>query len=203
MFTGIVAAVGRIRDLQPAAQGAHMTIDAGSLALDDVAIGDSIAVDGVCLTATRMSPGAFEVDVSAETLACTAGFAPAAAVNLEKALRLSDRLGGHLVSGHVDGIGEVIGFEPIGNDRELSVRIAPELSRYVARKGSVTVNGVSLTVNTIDADTFSVNLIAHTLGATNLGELDVGKRVNIEVDMLARYVERLLSTAADTRASGR
>ena len=192
MFTGIVTAVGRIRELHPAGKGVRMTIDAGSLRLDDVAIGDSIAVDGVCLTVTRMSSGAFEVDVSAETLACTAGFAPGAAVNLEKALRLSDRLGGHLVSGHVDGIGEVTRFEPIGDDRLLSVRIASELSRYVARKGSITVNGVSLTVNTIEADTFSVNLIPHTLGATNLGALSVGKRVNIEVDMLARYVERLL-----------
>lgn len=191
MFTGIVTAVGRIRELQPAGAGVRMTIDAGSLGLDDVAIGDSIAVDGVCLTVTRMSPGAFEVDVSAETLACTAGFAPGAAVNLEKALRLSDRLGGHLVSGHVDGIGEVVRFDPVGDDRLLGVRIASELARYVARKGSITVNGVSLTVNTIEADTFAVNLIPHTLAATNLGALSVGRRVNIEVDMLARYVERL------------
>jgi riboflavin synthase len=196
MFTGIVAAVGRVRELQPGAQGARMTIDAGNLALDDVAIGDSIAVDGVCLTVTRMSPGAFEVDVSAETLACTAGFVRAAAVNLEKALQLSDRLGGHLVSGHVDGIGEVTRFEPVGDNRELRVRIPSDLARYVARKGSVTVNGVSLTVNAIESDTFSVNLIPHTLGATNLGSLAVGKRVNVEVDMLARYVERMLGEIA-------
>lgn len=192
MFTGIVAAMGRIGRLDPAAQGARLLIDAGNLPLDDVAIGDSIAVDGVCLTVTRMQPGAFEVDVSSETLACTAGFAAGAAVNLEKSLRLSDRLGGHLVSGHVDGTGEVVRFEPVGDNRLLCVRIAQELSRYVARKGSVTVNGVSLTVNEIDDDTFSVNVIPHTLAVTTLGSLAAGKRVNIEVDMVARYIERML-----------
>ncbi len=197
MFTGIVAAVGHIRSFDLSGLGARLTIDAGSLPLDDVAIGDSIAVDGVCLTVTRIQPGAFEVDVSAETMACTAGFAPGAAVNLEKALRLSDRLGGHLVSGHVDGTGEVVRFEPIGADRLLCVRIAPELARYVARKGSVTVNGVSLTVNEIGDGTFSVNLIAHTLAATNLGALAPGKSVNIEVDMVARYIERFLGAAKD------
>jgi riboflavin synthase len=192
VFTGIVAAVGRIGKLDRAGQGARLLIDAGNLPLDDVAIGDSIAVDGVCLTVTRMQPGAFEVDVSSETLACTAGFTAGAVVNLEKAMRLSDRLGGHLVSGHVDGTGEVVRFEPVDDHRLLGVRIAQELSRYVARKGSVTVNGVSLTVNEIEADTFSVNLIAHTLAATNLGSLVAGKRVNVEVDMVARYIERML-----------
>jgi riboflavin synthase len=192
VFTGIVAEMGRIGKLVPAAQGARLLIDAGSLPLDDVAIGDSIAVDGVCLTVTRLQPGAFEVDVSSETLACTAGFAAGAAVNLEKSLRLSDRLGGHLVSGHVDGTGEVVRFEPVGDNRLLCVRIAQELSRYVARKGSVTVNGVSLTVNEIDDGTFSVNIIPHTLAVTTLGSLAAGKRVNIEVDMVARYIERML-----------
>ena len=195
MFTGIVAAVGRIRSLDPSGQGARLTIEAGSLSLDDVAIGDSIAVDGVCLTVTRMQPGTFEVDVSVETLACTAGFAAGAAVNLEKALRLSDRLGGHLVSGHIDGTGEVVRFESVGDNRLLCVRIAPELFRYVARKGSVTVNGVSLTVNEIGDRTFSVNLIPHTLAATNLGPLAPSAQVNIEVDMIARYVERFLGVA--------
>jgi riboflavin synthase len=184
--------MGRIGKLDPAAQGARLLIDAGNLPLDDVAIGDSIAVDGVCLTVTRLQPGAFEVDVSSETLACTAGFAAGAAVNLEKSLRLSDRLGGHLVSGHVDGTGEVIRFEPVGDNRLLCVRIAQELWRYVARKGSVTVNGVSLTVNEIDDDEFSVNIIPHTLAVTTLGSLAAGKRVNIEVDMVARYIERML-----------
>ena len=192
MFTGIVAAVGRIRESAQVPQGARLLIDAGGLGLDDVAIGDSIAVDGVCLTAIRTLTDAFEVDVSAETLACTAGFPSGAAVNLEKALRLSDRLGGHLVSGHVDATGEVIRFDTAGDNRRLAVRIPSELARYVARKGSVTVNGVSLTVNEIEAETFSVNLIPHTLAVTNLGAAVPGKRVNIEVDMVARYIERML-----------
>jgi riboflavin synthase len=201
VFTGIVAAVGRIRTSAQTPDGARLLIDAGSLALDDVGIGDSIAIDGVCLTAIRVLADAFEVDVSAETLACTAGFPPGAAVNLEKALRLSDRLGGHLVSGHVDGTGEVMRFEPAGDNRLLSVRIGPELSRYVARKGSVTVNGVSLTVNEVEADAFTVNLIPHTLAVTNLGGLAPGRRVNIEIDMLARYVERIvaMSNSVDER----
>lgn len=193
MFTGIVAAVGRIGEVQPADAGVRLVIAAGGLALDDVAVGDSIAVDGACLTVTRLLPGAFGADVSAETIACTAGFAPGAAVNLEKALRLSDRLGGHLVSGHVDGTGEVTRFEPAGENRLLSVRIPGELARYVARKGSVTVSGVSLTVNAIEDDVFSVNLIPHTLAATNLGMLRAGQRVNIEVDLVARYLERMLA----------
>lgn len=192
MFTGIVAAVGSVRAVEQAPAGVRLLIDAGGLALNDVAIGDSIAVDGVCLTVTRLESSAFAVDVSQETLACTAGFALGAAVNLEKALRLSDRLGGHLVSGHVDGTGTVVRCEPIGENRLAAVQVAPELARYVARKGSVTVNGVSLTVNEIAADRFSVNLIPHTLGATNLGSLTPGARVNVEVDLVARYLERLL-----------
>lgn len=192
MFTGIVAAVGRIREASPVDQGSRLRIEAGSLDLADVAIGDSIAVDGVCLTVTGLEPAAFSVDVSAETLGCTAGFAAGARVNLEKALRLSDRLGGHLVSGHVDGVGSVVRFEPLGDNRLLAVRVAPELSRYIARKGSVTVNGVSLTVNVVEADTFDVNLIPHSLHATNLNALKPGGRVNVEVDLIARYLERML-----------
>jgi riboflavin synthase len=192
MFTGIVSAVGRIRDVNQVAEGARLTVDAGALALDDVAIGDSIAVDGVCLTVTDLLPGAFRVDVSAETLSCTAGFSVGKPINLEKALRLSDRLGGHLVSGHVDGTGAVLRFDPIGDNRLLEVRIALDLARYVARKGSVTVNGVSLTVNAVEGDAFEVNLIPHTLGATNLGTLAPGMRVNVEVDLVARYLERML-----------
>ena len=202
MFTGIVAALGRILELERMPQGARLLIEAASLGLEDVAIGDSIAVDGVCLTAIGLVADAFEVDVSAETLACTAGFVAGGTVNLEKALRLSDRLGGHLVSGHVDGIGEVVRFEPVGDNRLLAVRIAPELSRYVARKGSVTVNGVSLTVNEVETETFSVNLIPHTLAVTNLGAAAPGRRVNIEVDMMARYVERLLAPGAAAGVAG-
>ena len=192
MFTGIVTALGRVRAVEQALQGVRLLVDAGGLALDDVAIGDSIAVDGVCLTVTQLASEAFAVDVSPETLACTAGFSPGAQVNLEKALRLSDRLGGHLVSGHVDGTGTVVRFEPVGDNRLLAVKIASELARYVARKGSVTLNGVSLTVNDVEADVFTVNLIPHTLAATNLDALAPGMRVNVEVDLVARYLERML-----------
>lgn len=191
MFTGIVAAVGRIREAKPGTQGVRMVIAADVLGLDDVALGDSIAVNGVCLTVTALEADTFAVDVSPETIACTVGFEPGAAVNLEKALRLSDRLGGHLVSGHVDGTGVVERFEPVGDNRLLAIRVPKELSRYVAQKGSITVNGVSLTVNAIDADVFRVNLIPHTLGATNLHHLRVGAKVNLEVDLLARYIERI------------
>jgi riboflavin synthase len=172
-----------------------MVIEAQALQLDDVALGDSIAVNGVCLTVTARDAASFAVDVSPETIACTVGFEPGAAVNLEKALRLSDRLGGHLVSGHVDGTGVVERFEAIGDNRLLAVRVPPALSRYVAHKGSITVNGVSLTVNAVADDVFQVNLIPHTLGATNLQHLRVGAKVNLEVDLLARYIERLTGAA--------
>lgn len=198
MFTGIVAAVGRIREANPGSQGVRMVIEAHALGLDDVALGDSIAVNGVCLTVTSLEANAFSVDVSPETIACTVGFEPGAAVNLEKALRLSDRLGGHLVSGHVDGTGAVERFDPVGDNRLLAVRVPTALSRYVAQKGSITVNGVSLTVNAIERDVFQVNLIPHTLGATNLQHLRVGAKVNLEVDLLARYIERI--AAAGTRS---
>jgi riboflavin synthase len=198
LFTGIVAAVGRIREAKPGTQGVRMVIEADVLGLDDVALGDSIAVNGVCLTVTALEADTFAVDVSPETIACTVGFEPGAAVNLEKALRLSDRLGGHLVSGHVDGTGVVERFEPVGDNRLLAIRVPKELSRYVAQKGSITVNGVSLTVNAIDDDVFRVNLIPHTLGATNLQHLRVGAKVNLEVDLLARYIERIAGAGASS-----
>lgn len=194
MFTGIVAAVGEVRSAQPGNQGVRMVIAAGTLGLADVALGDSIAVNGVCLTVTALDADTFSVDVSPETIACTVGFEPGAAVNLEKALRLSDRLGGHLMSGHVDGTGEVVAFEPVGDNRLLAVSVPKALSRYVAQKGSITVNGVSLTVNAVDGEVFRVNLIPHTLAHTNLQHLGPGARVNIEVDLLARYVERIAAT---------
>jgi len=193
MFTGIVAAVGEIRSRTPTDSGARLVIAAGALDLADVAVGDSIAVDGVCLTAVHLERDAFAVDASPETLACTAGFESGRWVNLEKALRLADRLGGHLVSGHVDGVGAVVRFDPVGENRLLGVRVPADLARYVARKGSITVSGVSLTVNEVEHDEFRVNLIPHTLAATTLGTLAPGARVNLEVDMLARYVERLMS----------
>jgi riboflavin synthase len=191
MFTGIVAAVGTVSAITPAAGGMRMQVAAAALDLGDVAIGDSIAVNGVCLTVVAHHGRSFEADVSHETLRSTAGFPAGAAVNLEKALRLADRLGGHLVSGHVDGVGSVARVAALGDNRLLAVAVPPELARYVARKGSVAVNGVSLTVNEASAAEFSVNLIPHTLAASNLGTLTAGDRVNIEVDLIARYVERL------------
>jgi riboflavin synthase len=162
------------------------------LGLSDVSAGDSIAVNGVCLTVVKRGKKGFGVDVSRETLRCTAGLDKPGEVNLEKALRLSDRLDGHLVLGHVDGVGKVTRFEPAGKSRLLSVRAPSGLARYIARKGSVTVHGVSLTVNAARGAEFEVNLIPHTLVVTTLRYLEVGDRVNLEVDPLARYAERLL-----------
>lgn len=192
MFTGIIAAVGTVREVKPAAGGVHITIDAAALDLTDVKSGDSIAVDGVCLTAVRLQSRGFEADVSQETLNCTTGFAAGARVNLEKSLRLADPLGGHLVSGHVDGVGTVTCFEASGENRLLAVAAPRELAKYIARKGSIAVNGVSLTVNAVNGGTFEINLIPHTLQATNLNGLTAGSRVNFEVDLLARYAERLV-----------
>jgi len=190
MFTGIIAAVGSICEAAPSPGGVKLRVDAGGLELNDVALGDSIAVSGVCLTVVALHERAFDVDVSQETLACAAGFETGAAVNLEKALRLCDRLGGHLVSGHVDGRGLVERVEAVGDNRLLEISIPRELGRYVARKGSIAVDGVSLTVNEAQDDRFSVNLIPHTLAHTNFGRLRSGSQVNIEIDLLARYAER-------------
>lgn len=193
MFTGIVQAVGTVDRFDPVPKGARIVVDAGGLDLSDVAVGDSIAVNGCCLTVVGHDARTFSMDVSQETLDCTAGLTPGAKLNLEKALRASDRLGGHLVTGHVDGVGVVLSVEPVGANRKLVFRVPSALSRYVARKGSVTVNGVSLTVNGVDADTFAVNLIPQTLAVTNLGALAAGHPVNIEIDLIARYVERMLT----------
>jgi riboflavin synthase len=191
MFTGIVAAVGSVAAASPGAGGLRLRLASGELDLGDVALGDSIAVNGVCLTVAALTAVGFEADVSHETLACTAGFAVGARVNLEKALRLSDRLGGHLVTGHVDGVGRVVRFEPAGDNRVLAASAPRELAKYIARKGSVAVNGVSLTINDVKGAEFVVNLVPYTLSATNLGGTRTGDPVNVEVDMLARYVERL------------
>ena len=191
MFTGIIAAVASVREVHPSAGGVRIVIDAGALPLADVKIGDSIAVNGACLTVVSMNGQQLQFDVSRETLACTAGYAQGAAVNLEKSLRLSDRLDGHLVSGHVDGVGSVVGFDAAGDNRKLVIEAPREIAKYLARKGSVAVNGVSLTVNTVEGVRFEINLIPHTLAATNLHALTAGTKINIEVDMLARYAERL------------
>ncbi len=191
MFTGIIAAVGSVREVHPSAGGVRIAIDAGALPLADLKIGDSIAVNGACLTVVSMNGQQLQFDVSRETLACTAGYAQGAAVNLEKSLRLSDRLDGHLVSGHVDGVGSVAGFDAAGDNRKLVIEAPREIAKYIARKGSVAVNGVSLTVNTVEGVRFEINLIPHTLAATNLHALTAGTKINIEVDMLARYAERL------------
>jgi len=199
MFSGIIVAVGRISELTPRNDGTptvRLTVDAGALDLDDVALGDSIACNGVCLTVVDTTDRHFCVDVSPETLSCTIGLNAPGAINLEKALRLSDRLGGHLVSGHVDGVGQVLRFDPVGDNRLLEISAPQALAKYIARKGSITVNGVSLTTNSVSGATFSINLIPHTLEATTLGLLQPGSRVNLEIDLIARYVERMLNPDA-------
>ena len=203
MFTGIVEAVGRIervvatRDPATDTPGAHLVVAAGTLDCTDVAIGDSIALNGVCLTVVALASGAtgarLEFDVSGETLAVTAGLADAGPVNLEKALRFGDRLDGHLVAGHVDGVGTVRRFDSLGDNRLLEVEAPASLARFIAVKGSVCVDGVSLTVNAVAGTRFTANLIPHTLAATTLGTLTPGRRVNLEVDLIARYLDRLLA----------
>ncbi|HZW13091.1 MAG TPA: riboflavin synthase [Noviherbaspirillum sp.] len=200
MFTGIVAAVGRITSITPlgakADAGVRLTIDAGGLPMADVALGDSIALNGACMTVVSKTDSGFTVDVSRESLNRTAGLDAPGEVNLEKALTLADRLGGHLVSGHVDGLGVVRKFEPVGESMELVVEAPKELAKYLAYKGSIVVNGVSLTVNRVtDSENvceFSINLIPHTVQVTTLKHLKPGVTVNLEIDLIARYVERML-----------
>ena len=196
MFSGIVAAIGRISHLTAREAGVRLTVEAGALGLDDVALGDSIACNGVCLTVVEKDATRFRVDVSPETLSCTVGLDAPGDLNLEKALRLADRLGGHLVSGHVDGVGEVLRFDPVGDNRLLEIRAPQALARYIAKKGSITVNGTSLTTNEVNGTDFTINLIPHTLQNTTLHQLAPGRRVNLEVDLIARYCERLLSADA-------
>lgn len=195
MFTGIVATTGKITQLQPLEQGVRLTVEAPGLDLKDVALGDSIAHNGVCLTVIAKKKTSYQIDVSKETLDCTVGLdAPGGEVNLEKAMRLSDFIGGHLVSGHVDGVGEVITFEPIGESHLLIIRAPKKLAKYIARKGSITVDGVSLTTNKVKGREFAINLIPHTVQVTTLKRLKPGALVNLEVDLIARYVERMLNT---------
>lgn len=195
MFTGIILAVGQIDAITKAGEDLKLRIHAANLGLADVKIGDSIAVNGVCLTATHLSNTHFEAHVSQETLRVTTGLNSQNPVNLEKALRLQDRLGGHLVSGHVDGVGEVTQFTDLGECWLLAVRAPHAISKYIAKKGSICIDGVSLTVNSIEQDVFTINIIPHTLENTTLKHLCAGSLVNIEVDQIARYVERMTEWA--------
>jgi riboflavin synthase len=207
MFTGIVAAVGSIKSVKPQQggldAGVRLEIDAGGLPMDDVALGDSISINGACMTVVEKTGRGFAVDVSRESLNLTAGLDQPGEVNLEKALTLAERLGGHLVSGHVDGLGTVQSFEPVNESRKLVIDAPHELGKYLAYKGSIVVNGVSLTVNSVEdleangarVCRFSINLIPHTIAVTTLRHLHAGARVNLEIDLIARYVERMLSAA--------
>lgn len=208
MFTGIITAVGRIdevRDLgTSSAHGRQLTLAVAPEYLADVGLGDSIALNGACMTVTTLdaAAGRFTIDISAESLARTAGLAQPGPVNLEKALRAHDRLGGHIVSGHVDGVGRVTHFAPVGESWELRILATRALAKYLAYKGSITVNGVSLTVNAVrdlpEGCELSINLIPHTVQNTALHALAEGAAVNLEVDLIARYVERMLSAGVQT-----
>jgi riboflavin synthase len=205
MFTGIVTGIGRIVDIRALgsdpAHGKQLTLETPPGYLDDVQLGDSIALNGACMTVTGCNAGAhrFTLDISAESLDKTAGLDAPGPVNLEKALRAHDRLGGHIVSGHVDGIGHVTHFAPVGESFELRVLAPREIAKFLAYKGSITVNGVSLTVNRVsdgaEGCEFSINLIPHTVENTALGSLAEGSAVNLEIDLIARYVERMLQAA--------
>ncbi len=206
MFTGIITAVGRISAIQDLGAGVQygkrLTIVAGPDYLADVGLGDSIAINGACMTVTTfdVARGEFTIDVSAESLDKTTGLTQSGQVNLEKALRANDRLGGHIVSGHVDGVGEVSHFAQLGESWELRIQAPQSLAKYLAHKGSVTVNGVSLTVNRVSDNPtgceISINLIPHTVDNTALNTLKAGARVNLEIDTVARYCERMLSYTA-------
>jgi len=194
MFTGIIEAVGTVSSCKQAGGDMQLIIDTGSLDMGDVVLGDSIAVNGVCLTAVKLEGNKFQADVSAETLAHTtlSSFAAGRRVNLEKALTPSSRLGGHLVSGHVDGVGKVLERKTVGNSERFRLESPAELSRYVARKGSICVDGISLTVNSVNGNEFELNIVPHTLANTVMDEYQPGSQVNLEVDIIARYIERML-----------
>jgi riboflavin synthase len=200
MFTGIIKAIGEVGQIARQGGDVRLTISSSDLPWGDFDVGESISVNGVCLTAVEFHGNGFQTDVSVETLDVTAlkGLAPGSKVNLEPSLALGERLGGHLVSGHVDCVGTIRAREPDARSVRLDVEIPPEFSRYVARKGSVCIDGVSLTVNEVSDVTFGVNIIPHTAQVTIIGDYQVGAIVNIEVDLLARYLERLLATEDDS-----
>ncbi len=194
MFTGIIQAIGRVEALERRSGDVRITVSAPTLEWDDVALGDSIATNGVCLTAVALPGQAFIADVSVETLDLTTvgKWQVGSQVNLEKALTPESRLGGHIVSGHVDGLGEVLSREVDARSERFKVRTPKALAKYIAHKGSITVDGISLTVNQVDGDVFDLNIVPHTLSHTVMGEYGVGTLVNLEVDVIARYLERLL-----------
>jgi len=206
MFTGIIEAIGTIRALSPKGGDVRVYVETGKLDLGDVKLGDSIAVNGVCLTAVELPGNGFWADVSRETLACSAfiDLKIGSKVNLEKALTPTSRLGGHLVSGHVDGVGEVISREDNARAVQFKIRAPRELAKYIALKGSITVDGTSLTVNGVNGAEFDLTIVPHTLGETVMADYHAGRQVNLEVDLLARYLERLLlgDKAAEPKASG-
>ena len=206
MFTGIIQAIGTIAALEPKGEDVRVRVQTGKLDLADVQLGDSIAVNGVCLTAVELPGDGFWADVSGETLSRTtfAGLQKGSQANLEKALTPTTRLGGHLVSGHVDGIGEVLSRSSDGRSERFVIRAPAELARYIAEKGSICVDGISLTVNNVNGAEFDLNIVPHTLIETTMSEFKPGTRVNLEVDIIARYLERLLlgDDAADKQAGG-
>ena len=201
MFTGIIQSVGRIARLEPRGGDIRLTVDTGSLDLSDVQLGDSIAVGGVCLTAVTLDAKGFAADVSNESLSLTTlgKLKPGDGVNLEKALRLADRLGGHLVSGHVDGVGKVVSIVPDGRSQRWTFEVPASIARYIAAKGSICIDGTSLTVNEVQGNRFGVNLIPHTVDNTTFAARRVGDGVNLEVDVVARYIERLLANGETPR----
>lgn len=204
MFTGIIQSVGSIQSCEMRNGDARLTINVGSLGIKDAALGDSIAVNGVCLTAIELTDSSFAADVSGETLSRTTlgDLQPGSSVNLEMALTPTTHLGGHLVSGHVDGVGEVVRRWSDARSERFVIRAPDNLAKYIAEKGSICVDGISLTVNTVSGSEFELNIVPHTLGATTMGEYKAGQRVNLEVDIIARYLERLLlgDKAADEKS---
>ena len=200
MFTGIIQAQGNIKEIRKSNKNAVFVFNSNSLDLSDVSIGDSIAVNGVCLTVTQLDKNSFSSDVSQETLNCStfSQLKKGQNINLEKSLRLDQGIDGHLVSGHVDGVGEVVSLQKEGESTRLKIKVKNDLSKYIAKKGSICINGVSLTVNSVEADIFDVNIVPHTLSVTTLGELIENSRVNIEIDIIARHIEQLISHKSTT-----
>ena len=195
MFTGIIQSKGSIKEIFSSSDGARLKINTNALDLSDTNVGDSIAVDGVCLTVTELTESSFTADVSNETLTCTtfSALKQGKNVNLERSLRVNQGIDGHLVSGHVDGIGAVNYIEKDGDSVRIKIEVQGDIIKYIAKKGSICINGVSLTVNSVENNFFDVNIVPHTLSATTLGDLSLQSNVNIEIDQIARYVERLLS----------